>query len=124
MKHRLKYPFKYPLALFAALLPLFTPPAFGRVPELNAKAICQARAGDSKALHSAPLQSVADCVHDEEDAKQQLSSVWESTSVPIRNRCQSDARALGTTSYLDLLACIQIAEDEKSGPVKQATGKP
>jgi hypothetical protein len=29
---------------------------------------------------------------------------------------------LGTTSYLDLLACIQIAEDEKSGP-KQATGK-
>ena len=114
---------KYPLMLFAALLPLFTPPAFGGIPELNVRAICQARAGDAKALKSAPLQSVADCVHDEEDAKQQLSSLWESTAVPIRTRCQSDARALGTTSYLDLVACIQIAEDEISGPKQQEAGK-
>ena len=114
---------KYSLMLFAALLPLFTPPAFGRAPELNVKAICQARASDAKALKSAPLQSVADCVHDEEDAKQQLSSLWESTAVPIRTRCQSDARALGTTSYLDLVACIQIAEDEISGPKQQEAGK-
>jgi hypothetical protein len=115
---------KHSLVLFAALLPLITPPAFGRAPELNVKAICQARFGDAKALHAAPLQSIADCEHDEEDAKQQLGSLWESTSVPIRNRCQSDARSLGTTSYLDLLACIQIAEDEKSSPQNQATGKP
>jgi hypothetical protein len=122
MKHP-KHPMKHPGILLAALLPLFTPPAFGRVPELNVKAVCQTRAGDAKALKSAPLQSIADCVHDEEDAKQQLSSLWESTSVPIRNRCQSDARSLGTTSYLDLLACIQIAEDEISGPKKQEAGK-
>jgi len=112
------------LMLSAALLPLLTPPAFGRVPELNVQAVCKARSGDAKALRSAPLQSVAECVHDEEDAKQQLGSVWESTSVPIRNRCQSDARALGTTSYLDILACIQIAEDEKSDAKKVKTGKP
>jgi hypothetical protein len=109
--------------LFAAVLPLFMPPAFGQAPELNIHAVCQARSNDAKALRSAPLQSIADCVHDEEDAKQQLNTVWASTSVPIRTRCQSDSRALGTTSYLDLLACIQIAEDEKSGPKKQETGK-
>jgi hypothetical protein len=119
---------KHALMLFAALLPLFTPPAFGRVPELPAldvKAVCKARSGDAKALQSAPLESTADCVRDEEDAKQQLSTLWASTSVPIRTRCESDARSLGTTSYLDLLACIQIAEDEatQSGPTKQA-GKP
>jgi hypothetical protein len=114
---------KHTLVLFAALLPLFTPPAFGQVPNLNSQAVCNARDGDAKVMHSAPLQSVAECVHDEEDAKQQLSSLWESTAVPIRNRCQSDGRALGTTSYLDLLACIQIAEDEKSGPKKQEAGK-
>jgi hypothetical protein len=124
MKHALM---KHPLVLFAALLPLLTPPAFGRVPELPAldvKAVCNARSVDAKALQSAPLESVADCVRDEEDAKQQLSTLWASTSVPIRNRCESDARSLGTTSYLDLLACIQIAEDEdmKPGPKKQ-TGK-
>ena len=75
-------------------------------------------------LQSTSAQSIADCVRDEEAAKQQLSTLWASTSAPIRNRCESDARSLGTTSYLDLLACIQIAEDEnmKSGPQKE-TGK-
>ena len=112
------------LVLFAVLLLLFTPPAFGGVPELNVKAICNARAADAKMMLSPPDQSIADCMRDEEAAKQQLSTLWASTSVPIRNRCESEARSLGTTSYLDLLACIQIAEDEdmKSGPKKE-TGK-
>jgi hypothetical protein len=113
---------KRALVLFAVLLPLFTPPAFGRVPELNVKAVCKARSVDAKVLQSTPGQSIADCVRDEEAAKQQLSTLWASTSVPIRNRCEIDARSLGTTSYLDLLACIQIAEDTKSGPKKE-TGK-
>jgi hypothetical protein len=113
---------KRALVLFAVLLPLFTPPALGRMPELNVNAICKSRAADAKMMQSAPLESIADCVRDEEAAKQQLSTLWESTSVPIWNRCESDARSLGTTSYLDLLACIQITEDMKSGP-KNETGK-
>jgi hypothetical protein len=112
---------KRALVLFAVLLPLFTPPAIGRVPELNVKAVCKARSVDAKVMQS-PGQSIADCVRDEEAAKQQLSTLWASTSVRIRNRCESDARSLGTTSYLDLLACIQIAEDTKSRPKKE-TGK-
>jgi hypothetical protein len=112
----------FALVLSAAPLTLLTPPAFGQVPNLNSQAVCNTRDGDAKLMHSAPLQSVAECVQDEDNAKQQLGVVWASTSASIRNRCESDARALGTTSYLDLLACIQIAEDEKSGP-KQATGK-
>jgi hypothetical protein len=115
---------KRALVLFAVLLPLSTPPAFGRGPELNVKAVCEARSTDARMLRSRPDQSIADCVREEEAAKQQLSALWASTSVPIRNRCESDARSLGTTSYLDLLTCIQIAADEdmKSSPMKQ-TGK-
>jgi hypothetical protein len=105
---------------FTVLLLLFTPPAFGRMPELNVKAVCKARSADAKILRSIPEQSVADCVRDEEAKKQQLSTLWASTSVRIRNRCQSDARSLGTTSYLDLLSCIQMAEDVKSDPKKEA----
>jgi hypothetical protein len=108
--------------LSAALLPLLTPPAFAQVPDINVQRVCNTRDGDAKLMHSVPLESVAECVQDEDNAKQQLGVVWASTSVPIRSRCESDGRALGTTSYLDLLACIQIAEDEKSGP-KQTTGK-
>ena len=112
---------KHALVLFAVLLPLLTPPAFGRVPELNVKAVCKARS-IAKVLPSTPGQSIADCVRDEEAAKQQLSALWESTSVPIRNRCESDARSLGTTSYLDLLTCIQMAQEINSSP-KKGTGK-
>ncbi|SDS90233.1 hypothetical protein SAMN05444158_3622 [Bradyrhizobium canariense] len=108
--------------LFAALLPLFTPPAFGGAPELNVKAICKARSADAIRSGSPPDQSTADCLHDEEDAKQQLNTLWASTSVPIRNRCESDARALGTTSYLDLLTCIRMAKEINSSPKKE-TGK-
>jgi hypothetical protein len=112
----------FALVLSAASLALLTPPTFGQVPDINARAVCNARDGDAKLMHSAPLESVAECVQEESDAKQQLGVIWASTEIPIRTRCQSDGRALGTTSYLDLLACIQIAEDEKSSP-KRATGK-
>jgi hypothetical protein len=106
----------------AMLLLLLASPAFGRVPELNVKAVCDAEAADAKTLRSTPEQSVADCVRDEEAQKQRLSALWTSTSGPIRNRCEGDARALGTTSYLDLLTCIQMVEDLKSNP-KTETGK-
>jgi hypothetical protein len=113
---------KRPLVIFAVSLLLpFTPPAFGQVPELNVTAICKARSGGTKLLQSG--QAIEDCVRDEKAAKLQLSPSWGSTSVPVRKRCQSDARALGTTSYLDLLACIQISQDVKSDP-KKAARKP
>jgi hypothetical protein len=105
--------------LFTVLLLPFTPLAFGRVPQLNVKAICKARSVDAKIMQSTPDQSVADCMRDEEAAKQDLSPVWASTSVPTRNLCESDARALGTRSYLDLLTCIQMAEYLKSAPQKK-----
>jgi hypothetical protein len=104
---------------FIGLLLLFAPPAFGRMPELNVNAICKARSADAKILRSIPEQSIADCVRDEENKKQQLTTLWASTSVRIRNRCQSDARSLGTTSYLDLLSCIQLTEDVKLDPKKE-----
>jgi hypothetical protein len=101
------------VGLFVMLLPLFMPPAFGQVPKLDVKAICEARSADAKKVGSPPDQSITDCVRDEESAKQQLNGVWASSPVPIRKRCESDARSLGTTSYLDLLSCIQIAQDTK-----------
>jgi hypothetical protein len=105
--------------LFAVLLSLFTPPAFGGAPELNVKAICKARSADAKMSGYPPDQSMAECLHDEEDAKQQLNTLWASTSVPIRNRCASDARSLGTTSYLDLLTCIRMANEINSTSPKK-----
>src|ERR1700760_2709998 len=99
----------------AALLSLVGPAAFGGVPEINVKAICNARTADAKLMHSSPIQSTEDCVRDEEGAKQQLSNLWASTPVSIKYQCRSDARSLGMTGYIDLLACTYLALDLKSG---------
>jgi hypothetical protein len=113
---------KRALLLFALSLSGLTP-AFARVPELNVEAVCKARSADARRMQSPPDQSTAECVRDEEAAKQQLSTLWTSTSASIRTRCESDARALGMKGYLDLLACIQIAEDTKPGPERQVGKK-
>jgi hypothetical protein len=52
------------LSIAMLLLLLLASPAFGRVPELNVKAVCDAEAADAKTLRSTPEQSVADCVRD------------------------------------------------------------
>jgi len=106
------------LFAFAVLLILCVPPAPGREPKLNVEAICKSREADARMLRSTPAQSRQDCVHDEEAAKQQLNSLWTSTSASLRNRCESDAHSLGTTSYLDLLTCIQMEEEMKSDAKK------
>jgi acyl-CoA reductase-like NAD-dependent aldehyde dehydrogenase len=102
-----------PLLLAGAAL-LLAPSVFGSEPVLNIKAICKSRAADAKMLGSPPAQSNDDCARDEESAKQQLTTVWGSTSAPIRKQCVSDAHALGTTSYLDLVTCIQLEEETKA----------
>lgn len=111
---------KQPPALlaFAVLLILAAPPSVGREPKLNVKAICQSREADARMLHSAPAQSRADCERDEQTAREQLAGIWSSTSAATRNRCQSEGHSLGTTSYLDLLTCIQMEGETKSGSRK------
>jgi hypothetical protein len=114
---------KRALLLLAVSLPLFTPSAFGRVPELNIKALCEARSVDAKRSHSTAGQSTADCEHDEEAAKQQLTTLWTSTSASTRNQCESEARSLGTTSYLDLVTCIQMTDEIKSDVKKKTSNE-
>jgi hypothetical protein len=112
---------KRALVLSVVLLPLLSPPAFGRAPELNIKALCKARSADARMLRSTTGQSIAECEQEEKAAKQQLNSVWESTSVKIRNQCMSEARSLGTTGYVDLVTCIQMADEMKSDSKKKTS---
>ena len=89
-------------------------PICGHVPELKVDALCKARSAGDKLMGLPEAQSVADCVRDETAAKEKLSTIWGTTSRLIRNRCESDAVALGIRSYVDLLTCIQLADDVKS----------
>jgi hypothetical protein len=101
------------LLLFSVFLALSIAPASAGVPDLNVKAICKTRDTNAKLFRSTTGQSIDECVHDEEAARQQLNSLWTSTAASIRNQCESEAHSLGTTSYLDLVTCIQITDELK-----------
>jgi hypothetical protein len=110
------------VAMFA-LATMVTGPAFAGALALNVQKICERRDAEAKILKSTTGKSIEECVRDEEAAHQQLNSLWDTTSADFRNQCTSDARALGMLSYLDLLTCLQMAEDMKAESRKENARK-
>ena len=101
------------VAMFA-LAATVTAPAFAGAPALNVQKLCKTRDAEAKMLKSTTGKSIEECARDEEAAHQQLNSLWDTASARSRQQCTSDARALGMMSYLDLLTCLQMAEDMKA----------
>ncbi len=107
-------PMKALLLSLAILAAQWTMAAADTMPKINSEKLCKARSAAEKLTKLAQLQTVPDCVKEENDARERLGHVWETTKSTVRNRCRSDAIALGTLNYVDLLTCIQMAEDLKS----------
>ncbi|MDH2343463.1 hypothetical protein QCM77_31020 [Bradyrhizobium sp. SSUT18] len=93
-----------------------TIPVSERVPQLNVEATCKATVATDKAMGLDLAQSYDDCMRDENSALQQLHSVWLTNSDSLRNRCEGEATAGGSDSYVDLLTCMQMADWAKSTP--------
>ena len=81
------------------------------VPRINIERLCRARSADDRLMKLPEAQSVADCIQDEKNSKDKLGTTWPAAAGSIRARCRADAAALGTLSYVDLLSCLQLAED-------------
>jgi hypothetical protein len=100
----------------AVMMSQWTAAAADPLPKIASEKLCKARSADEKMMKFVELQSVPDCIREENEAKQKLGAVWDTTDSTTRNRCKAQAIALGTLSYVDLLTCIQTAEDIKSQP--------
>lgn len=94
-----------------ATAPVATAAGAKRVPDLNMERLCKRRSADDRIMREPQSQSVVDCVREEKAAKQDLTSMWADIAGSIRDRCESEAIALDTRSYLDLRACLQIGDD-------------
>lgn len=94
-----------------AMAPVATAAGAKRVPDLDLQKLCKRRSADDRIMREPQSQSAADCVREEKAAKQDLTAIWAETNGSIRDRCESEAIALDTRSYLDLLACLQITDD-------------
>ena len=102
-------------------------PASDRVPTFNVEATCNGSAAADKAMGLALPQSTADCMRDEMDARQQLTTLWQSNPGPVRERCEGEAVAGGNESYVDLLTCLQMTDVANSlstaAPLRGASKK-
>lgn len=82
-----------------------------RVPTLNVEATCKASVATDKAMNLDNPQSYESCMRDETTAQQQLVAGWSSSPGSVRDRCEQEAVAGGSASYVDLLTCMQMAAD-------------
>jgi len=98
------------LAILGAQL---TTPVANNVPTIKVEALCKARSAGDKMMNLPEAQKVADCIQEEKTSKEKLDTIWAATASSVRPRCQADAVVLGTLSYLDLLTCLQMADDVK-----------
>jgi hypothetical protein len=84
------------------------------VPRINIESLCRSRSAEDRMMKLPEAQSVADCIQDEKTSRDKLGTIWPAAPSSIRARCRADAVALGTTSYVDLLTCLHLADDIKA----------
>jgi hypothetical protein len=82
-----------------------TIPISDKVPVLNAEAGCKAAVKEAKALGLTAVESFSDCMKDEKEAQQKVSTLWATSPSVVRNRCEGTA----SHSYVQLLTCLQAA---------------
>src|SRR5262245_20452065 len=85
-------------------------PVADRLPVINVEKTCKDSLAADQAGRIDLPQPLENCMHDENEAKQQLEAVWSNYSAPLRERCEREATLLGEGSYVDLLTCMQMSE--------------
>src|SRR6185437_15972522 len=83
-------------------------PVGDHVPVINVEKTCKDTSAADKDAKLVLAQSVEDCLRDENNAKQQVNTIWSTYAAPVRERCEQEATLLGEGSYVDLLTCMQM----------------
>jgi hypothetical protein len=83
-----------------------------RVPDLNVRPSCVA--GAMSGISTRP--DVNACMKDEQDARDQLGKQWGQFAASDKLRCGDMARMGGPSSYVELLTCLEMAQETKKLP--------
>jgi hypothetical protein len=62
------------------------------------------------------------CLKDEQDARTQLASQWETFVASDRATCTQNETTGGSPSYVELLTCLQMARDARALPADKTEG--
>jgi len=62
------------------------------------------------------------CMKDEQNARAQLAATWDRFAGPQRDNCVLTENSGGSPSYVELLTCLQMAQDAKTLPGDKTDG--
>ena len=93
-----------PLMALGASLVMFTAE---QLPNFDLKASCSSVAKLGLSVSQTPDA----CIKDEEEAKRELKEKWNTYPVADRERCVKTTEIGGTPSYVEIIVCLQIAQD-------------
>jgi hypothetical protein len=92
----------------AQALPATASRAPDGVPNFNIGSICGRVSG--------VVETSAGCADDEQNARDELNKAWTHYDSSERARCADLSSASGLASYVELLTCLQLADDAKKLP--------
>jgi hypothetical protein len=83
-------------------------PVSDQVPKFNVEPSCKGAAAANASSNLADAQSLSACMKDENQARDQLASSWQTFPAPLRSRCVAESSGFGLDSYVELLVCLQV----------------
>ena len=82
-------------------------PIADSVPRLNVEPSCKG----ATAIQMSASQSYDSCMKDEATARDQLQRSWQTFRAADRASCTAEASGQGLASYVELLVCLQTAQE-------------
>ena len=86
------------------------------VPKYDVARECRLDSTQAFDLNVGLNEAVKRCVSDERGALAQLQTQWSQFRESDRTECTGEANAGGTSSYVGLLTCLQLAKDARLLP--------
>ena len=86
------------------------------VPKFDIARGCRVDSTQAFDLSAGLNETVKRCVADEQQALAQLEKQWSEFRESDKAQCTGEAKIGGTPSYVDLLTCLQLAQDARQLP--------
>jgi hypothetical protein len=108
------------LIRFAALLCAahLVAPVVDRIPELDVTRICTA----SARARDVEEKDRKNCLALEQKAKLQLALEWARYAPADRSSCLQTATSVGLASYVEILTCLEMADNARGTPKSRGPG--
>ena len=99
--------------VIAAALPVS--PVVDTVPHIDVARECRSEVGDQTAQKR--------CIEDDNQARDQLRKEWSTFNGSERQLCGKEAAMGGASSYAELLTCLEMSRDTRTGQRTQRAGE-